>query len=135
MKRYKKVRSGFEAKIVSMLKATNKVFEYESMKIKYMPPPAKMKTYTPDIILPNGIIIELKGYFKSTDRSKHLRVRDQNPDLDIRFVFQRSKNTLGGKSSTTYGEWCDSHGFLWSEGIIPESWFSEAHVNVRLDKK
>ena len=39
-----------------------------------------------------------------------LAVKEQNPELDIRFVFQRN-NTLSKNSKTTYGAWCEKHGF------------------------
>jgi hypothetical protein len=29
---------------------------------------------------------------------------------------------LSKKSSTTYAEWCDKHGFLWCHKEIPEEW-------------
>lgn len=45
-------------------------------------------------MLDNGILIEIKGYFTATDRKKHLLVKEQNPELDIRFVFGNSKNRI-----------------------------------------
>jgi N-acetylmuramoyl-L-alanine amidase len=44
--------------------------------------------------LPNGIIIESKGRFLTADRQKHLLIKQQHPQLDIRFVFQRSANPI-----------------------------------------
>ena len=46
------------------------------------------RVYKPDFILNNGIIVEAKGWFKPTDRVKHLLVQEQYPDLDIRFYFK-----------------------------------------------
>jgi hypothetical protein len=96
-------------------------YEYESIKIKYQRKPS---TYTPDIILRNGVIVEVKGYFDSEDRSKHLLIKAQHPELDIRFVFQNSSKKILKTSSTTYGDWCDKHGFIYSEGTIPRSWLT-----------
>ncbi len=93
-------------------------FDYEARSFPYQRP----TKYTPDFFLPNGIIVEAKGYFKSADRTKHLRVREQYPHLDIRFVFQDARKRLGKTSSTTYGDWCDRYGFLWAEKSIPMEW-------------
>lgn len=94
------------------------------MKIKYIKP-AKGATYTPDFILPNGIIIEAKGRFITADRQKQLLIKDQFPDLDIRFVFSNPNNKIGKKSSTTYAMWCDKNGFKYAQELIPIDWLKE----------
>lgn len=111
-------RSKFEKRIASALSGAGVSFSYENMRLKY----TKVCHYTPDFILGNGVVLEVKGFWKPSDRTKHLMVRRDNPKLDIRFVFQRAKNTLSKKSKTTYGDWCDKHGFLWCEREIPISW-------------
>ena len=81
--------------------------------------------YIPDFVLPNGIIVEAKGFFPSEDRTKMLRVKKANPEVDIRFVFQRD-NKLDKRSKTTYTQWAKRHGFLAVVGEdIPEAWFTE----------
>ena len=35
-----------------------------------------------------------KGFFDLADRQKHLLVRQQNPDIDIRFLFVNANNKL-----------------------------------------
>ena len=53
-----------------------------------------------------------------------LAVKKQHPELDIRFIFQRN-NTLTKRSKTTYGDWCDKHGFLWCiYPNLPEDWLN-----------
>ena len=42
--------------------------------IQYEKPATKHK-YTPDFVLPNGIIIEAKGIFEREDRQKHLLIK------------------------------------------------------------
>lgn len=118
-----KYRSRFEAQIALTLNRVGATFDYESMKVSY----TKEATYTPDFILPNGVIVEAKGYWLPSDRTKHLRVRECNPTLDIRFCFQNAHNTLNKKSKTTYADWCDKHGFLWSQGSIPLEWIQKPH--------
>tara|TARA_R110001606_G_scaffold60362_2_gene142301 strand:+ start:1387 stop:1647 length:261 start_codon:yes stop_codon:yes gene_type:complete len=80
------------------------------------------RTYTPDFELPNGIIIESKGRFVSADRKKHLKVKEQYPKLDIRFVFSNSRGKINKGSKTTYAMWCDKYGFKYADKEIPEKW-------------
>lgn len=82
--------------------------------------------YTPDFVLPNGIIIETKGLFSSEDRRKHRNIQKQHPEKDIRFVFSNSRAKLRKGSTTTYGDWCDRHGFLYADRLIPTGWINEA---------
>lgn len=121
-----KVRSKFERTTVDDLKKKKVKFEYESLTIKYQP---KVCTYTPDILLDNGIIIELKGYFRPDDRMMHKLIREQHPNLDIRFVFMSSKNKIHKNSTTTYGSWCDQWGFKYSDKTIPQAWIDEPKKN------
>mgnify|MGYP003129770233 FL=1 len=72
-------RSGFEAAVCGRLDDDKVTYEYESLVIPYIQPELK-KTYTPDIILSNGLIIELKGQLTKEDRQKHLLIRDQRPE-------------------------------------------------------
>jgi hypothetical protein len=116
-------RSGLEQDTAKFLKERGVKFTYEQFKIKWVDP--KTKTYTPDFVLENGIIIETKGRFISPDRAKHLAVRDQYPDLDIRFVFTNSRTKLYKGSKTTYGMWCDKYGFKYADRVIPNAWLKE----------
>ena len=116
-------RSGLEDRISEQLKELSVQFKYEEFKIKYEV--NESRTYTPDFELPNGIIIESKGRFVSADRKKHLLVKKQHPYLDIRFVFSNSKAKISKGSKTSYGDWCDKNGFLYSDKLIPEEWINE----------
>ena len=93
------------------------------MKITWLD--SKERSYTPDFVLENGIIIETKGRFVSADRRKHKEIKKQYPDLDIRFVFSNSRSKLYKGAKSTYGEWCEKHGFLYSDRTIPELWTAE----------
>jgi hypothetical protein len=61
----------------------------------------------------------------TADRQKHLMVKEQHPELDIRFVFSNSKSKLSKISQTTYGDWCIKHGFKYADKDIPMSWLNE----------
>ena len=114
-------RSGFENRVAIDLELNRVGFGYETQKVKYLKPPQD-STYTPDFILDSGVIVECKGVLKLEDRKKHLWIKEQHPTLDIRFCFQRAKNTIRKGSKTTYGEWANKHGFKWCEKRIPKSW-------------
>ena len=113
-------RSGLEDDIAKDLKDRGVNFEYEKLKVQWQL--LENKTYTPDFILPNGIIIESKGRFVPEDRKKHLKVREQNPKLDIRFVFSNSRNKIRKGSKTTYAMWCEKNNFLYADKRIPDEW-------------
>jgi len=117
-------RSGLEKRIAQELEALGVDFSFESVQIAFTQP-AKHRTYTPDFILPNGIVIETKGRFLTADRQKHLMVRECNPDIDIRFVFQNPRARISKRSKTTYGMWCEKHGFQYAKGSIPREWIDE----------
>jgi len=116
-------RSGLEGKVSDQLKEAGVDFEYESFKIEYEV--HETRKYTPDFRLPNDIIVETKGRFVAADRKKHLLIKEQHPELDIRFVFSNSKAKLNKGAKSTYADWCDKHGFLYSDKWIPESWLKE----------
>jgi len=115
-------RSSFEDKVVAALNEAGTVFKYEPIKLHYILP---KKRYTPDIVLANGIVVELKGYFPAEDRTKMLMVISQNPQYDIRMVFQNAGKTITKASKTTYGMWADKNNIKWAEGGIPEEWINE----------
>ena len=117
-------KSGLEENISKQIEGKGIEVQYESEKVAYVIP-ASEHTYNPDFKLPNGIRVETKGRFVLAHRKKHLLVKEQNPNLDIRFVFSNSKNKINKKSKTTYGDWCDKHGFKYADKEIPDSWFSE----------
>lgn len=113
-------RSGLEEKVGEQLKNLYGSVEYETEKIKYLV--NEVRTYTPDFLTPNGIIIETKGRFTPDDRKKHLLIKEQYPDLDIRFVFSNSNNKIRKGSKTSYADWCYKNGFLYADKLIPEEW-------------
>ena len=116
-------RSGLELRTKEYLVEHNVKFKYEKVKIEWED--LMYRTYTPDFVLNNGIIIETKGLFTADDRRKHLAVKEQHPKLDIRFVFTSSKRKLSKGAKTTYGQWCEKNGIQYHDKIIPEDWLHE----------
>jgi len=126
-RRIKKIngyRSGFENKVASALSEQKIKFEYEVTQVEYIKPQTNHK-YTVDFTLPNGILIETKGRWTTEDRKKHLLIKDQHPELDIRFVFQNPNGKIRKGSKTSYGDYCDKYGILWADKEIPKAWLLE----------
>lgn len=124
-------RSGLEIKTKDYLTERNVQFKYEAVKIEWED--LMYRTYTPDFILPNGIIIETKGRFTSDDRRKHSLIKKQHPNLDIRFVFESSKRKLSKGAKTTYALWCERNKFLYADRVIPEEWLKEKGKDTHPD--
>ena len=124
-------RSGLEHKLSEYLDSLKHEYNYESIKIEWED--LTYRTYTPDFILNNGIIVETKGRFITADRKKHLCIKKQHPTLDIRFVFTNSRNKLSKGAKSTYAQWCIKHGFRYYDRIIPEDWLKEKGSNKHLE--
>ena len=114
-------RSGLEEQIASQL---GDLAEYEPHWIEYERP-TKPAKYKPDFRLTNGIYIEVKGWFKTEDRQKHLLIKYQHPELDIRFVFSNPQTRISKQSKTTYAMWCEKNGFHYATGAVPKEWLNE----------
>ena len=118
-KKTSKYRSGLEERVADLLSGLGVSYEYESEKISYV----IQHHYTPDFILPNHTVLECKGYWDAADRRKIKKVKEDNPDLDLRMVFQSPYNTISKKSKTTYAQWCERHDIPWTHfHDIPLDW-------------
>ena len=117
-------KSGLEEDTAADLKRRGLDCPYEPYKLEYFIPESK-HYYTPDFELPNGIIIETKGRLVIDDRKKHILIKTQRPDKDIRFVFEYAKGKINKGSKTTYAMWAEKNGFKWAEKTIPQEWIDE----------
>lgn len=120
-------RSGLEATVAQQIEKEDGgpvTYEDPSSVIAYTKP-SKVSKYTPDFVLRNGIIVETKGRFVTADRQKHLLIKEQHPQKDIRFVFSNPNSRISKTSATTYAMWCDKHGFEYAKKDIPTAWFNE----------
>lgn len=117
-------RSGLEEKIAESLTSKGVGFTFEELTLPFVEP-AKPRKYTPDFLLDNGVIIESKGRFLTEDRQKHLLIKAQHPELDIRFVFSNSRGKINKRSATTYADWCIKNGFKYADKDIPDEWLRE----------
>ena len=118
-KKTSKFRSQLEERIADLLRELGVSYEYESTRVPY----TIQHFYNPDFILPNYVHLEAKGYWTSQDRRKILAVKKENPDLDLRMVFQAPYNKISKKSKTTYAQWCEKHDIPWCAfHTIPIDW-------------
>ncbi len=116
-------KSGLEERVAAQIEeVTGCSAAYETVTVEYSKPERKHR-YRPDFVLPNGVIIESKGIFDAEDREKHLLIKQQHPELDIRFVFSRAEAPIYKGSKTTMRQWCEKHGYKWAEKLIPMEWF------------
>ena len=118
-------RSGLEHKVSIYLDDLKVNYDYEKLKIEWED--LAYRTYTPDFVLHNGVIIETKGMFTAADRRKHLAIKKQHPKLDIRFVFDNPHKKLYKGGKMTYADWCNKHGYKFcklGEGI-PKEWLDK----------
>lgn len=131
-------RSRYEKNIAKGLELGGVSFEYETVKIKYHlkkrgkcndcfgTSVSLLRTYTPDFIFKKGeIIVEAKGRFTSSDRTKMKQVIKEHPDLDIRMLFMRNQFCTKSKANT-YSDWCKKYGIKYAFGIsLPKEWLKE----------
>ena len=114
-----KFRSKLEEKVANLLEGLGVSYEYEHAQVPYI----IQHHYVPDFVLPNHVYLETKGYWAPSDRRKILAVVRDNPELDLRMVFQAPYNTISKKSKTTYAMWCDKHDIPWTSfHSIPLEW-------------
>lgn len=116
-----KFRSRYEETIYNNVLENGLTVEYEPYSLQYL----VKGNYYPDFILPNGVVVEAKGYFDSRARAKMIAVKKFNPDLDIRFTFMNSKTKVRKGSKLSYADWCNKYGFPFADGNIPLEWFKE----------
>lgn len=114
-------RSMFEHSVYTDITSHGYTAEYEPFKMSYQ----IEGRYVPDFVLPNGVIVEAKGFLDAVARAKMRAVKASNPNADIRFVFMDSSKTLGKGSKTTYADWARKYGFLWADKVIPIKWLQE----------
>ena len=124
-----KYKSPLEEKVAKQLEKAKCPFVYEGVKLEYKVP-ARRATYKPDFVFDyskTGIIIETKGYFRTAAaRHNMVLVKECNPTLDLRFVFQKANKPIYKGSKTTYGQWASENGFKWADnGVVPEEWIKE----------
>ena len=126
----KKRRSKLELKFEEILKDYTIEYEYEVTRIPYVVPQSN-HVYTVDWTLINGLLIETKGYLSDhKERYKYVLLKEQHPDLDLRFVFD-NPNKLCGGTKMTHAKWAEKYGFKYCSIKDTEqirTWIKEQNV-------
>lgn len=85
---------------------------YEPERLEYV----LKHTYRYDFLMPNGIAIESKGFFRPGDQRTILAIRAQGYDLRMLLMYDRLPMV----------QWCEKHGVPYSIGTkIPKEWYDE----------
>jgi hypothetical protein len=129
------VRNPLEEGAAAQLTKAGIEFDYEELKVPYKVPERSANYVTDFVPRRTNIIIETKGHFghgrdikrrSAEERHKYLLVKEQHPELDIRFVFQRAAAKIYPGSPTTHAKWAEDHGFMWADkGVIPPAWLAD----------
>lgn len=124
----KKRRSKLELKFEDILKESLADYSYETQILNYTIPESKHK-YIVDFSTSNGIAWEVKGWLSDhQERQKYLLVKQQNPNVDLRFVFDNINKLCGG-TKYTHKTWCEKNGFQYcsvKDVDIIKQWVEES---------
>lgn len=126
-------RSGLEQKTADDLRARGVPFGFEEDVVRYTIPQSDHK-YHPDFVnRRNGQVYETKGIFDSTDRKKHLFIKAQWPDLDIRILAKDIDKPTNPGVKQTIRQWCAKHGIPCANLPVPQEWLDEPPLQSRFD--
>lgn len=115
------VRSQFEKVVIDNMVRQSRPVQYETERVSYKV--IETRVYTPDLILPSGVWVELKGWLRRDDRVKLRRVVAAYPTRNFCILFQKER-PWQKKGKTTNVEWARKIGMIAEAGdTIPESWY------------
>jgi Autographiviridae endonuclease I len=134
-------KSSLEEAVAKQLEDAGIEFTYEGLVVPYSVP-AREANYKADFPTTRSkIIIETKGHFgannspnrrfsnmkenSAKERHKFALLKEQHPELDIRFVFSRPEAPIYKGSPTTHAKWAEDHGFPWARKVVPQTWIDE----------
>jgi hypothetical protein len=107
-----KRRSRLEQRFEEILRDNDVKYKYEVTKISYIIPESS-HTYTVDWTIDKKLLIETKGYLSDySERRKYVLLKEQHPDLDLRFVFD-NPNKLCGGTKMTHAKWAEKYEFTY----------------------
>lgn len=134
--------STYEDNIIKDLEDRGVAYEYEPRSFKYTRPVHRgrctvcesksvvvERSYTPDIrLLLSDTWIEAKGKFTPENRGKMEDFLRGNPEIDLRFLFQRD-NWITKNHKSKYSDWCKKLGVKYAIGIrVPDEWVEVPEV-------
>lgn len=134
-----KAKSGYEQSHWNTLTKAKVRFKYEPYKLEYLTHPhgawcttcdqragvVVRRRYVPDWVSEDDqLIVESKGKFTPSDRTKMLAVIAAHPEKDIRMLFMRD-NWLTRKKLEKYSDWCTKHNIKYAIGEFPKEWIKD----------
>lgn len=123
-----KRRSKLEEEFEKLLNFLNINYSYECIVIPYKIPVTEHKYKTDWSFYDLPFYIETKGWLSSSqERNKYILIKQQHPDIDLRFVFA-NPNKKCGRTKYTHADWAKKHGFKYCSIYDTEtlvSWFNE----------
>lgn len=122
-----KRRSKLEERFEQILMENDVEYGYEITKVPYVIPASNHK-YIVDWTIMNGVMIETKGWLENAaERKKYVLIKEQHPEIDIRFVFANPQKACGGMKMT-HAEWAIKNGFKYCSILDKDqivSWIKE----------
>ena len=133
-----KYASKLEERVAKQLEEKGVKYEYEPIKLIWRDrfPRAKcsecggtevyqQRSYTPDFVLGNGIIVEVKGRLTRRDRRILIGVVRCNSEIDLRIIFDKD-NRINKGARSRYSDWARRNNFKWSiKGEVPTEWLKQ----------
>lgn len=98
--------------------------EYEPVKFHYTTkhiytPDFRVRTNSDGDLRPYEWFVESKGYFRQEDMRNLRAVRECNPELDLRIIFQRDSKY---RKTMTYSDWAKRYNFPHAIAKVPKEW-------------
>ena len=130
-KKRKTYRSSTEEKLAKIIAELGIKCGYETYPVQYSV--EETRTYRPDFIFKKKkggyLLLEVKGWFKSKDRTKYEYVLKSNPKIDLRFLFEKD-NYLYTGSKKRYSDWAKKLKVPYCIGLeLPQEWLKEIDFN------
>lgn len=130
MGKWSPYRSGYESAVARDSKMAEMEYEPKQHQLKY----TIEKKYLPDFVVEcfdgSIFLVECKGYFRPSETAKYKAIKQQHPDLDLRFMLQNPNKPVRKGSKLTMSMWCEKYNYPWVGGTrIPLEWLKGDNTN------
>lgn len=121
-KKTSKRRSALEDHFERFLQARGVKYAYEQLKVYFTPAPKKRSKLF-DWFGPRPKkgerwrIVETKGYWHAKSRLAETLAIEQNPQIEVMYLFQNPNLPIVKGSKTTYAMWCEKKQIAWTESF------------------
>lgn len=129
------LRSGYEAQVLASNPRLEQATMYEPGVIPFQM--TRLVKKLPDLVLPNGLVVELKGRLTEVEKQRLLSFHQHlkqtaattsqalyRPGLGLAILFQ-ANNPVRKGARMRYTDWADKHGIRNAVGTtIPDEWWT-----------